>query len=143
MPVIAARELQDPVAAGEGPRNPDRAHRRLGAGGDEPDTLDRRHCVHDLLGEENLPLSGRAEGGAPSRGLPYGVHDPRLCVAEHERPPGHHPVDVPVAVDVLDPGALAARHEERLVDSDGGHGADRRVDPAWDHGAGAVEERGR
>ena len=51
-------------------------------------------------------------------------------VSEQERAPGHHPVDVAVAVDILDVRALAAAHEERLVEPDGAHRAHRRVDAA-------------
>ena len=46
--VIAAGELDHPVAVGEAAREPERRHRRLGAGRDEPDLLDRRHRIDDL-----------------------------------------------------------------------------------------------
>src|SRR5207247_223965 len=83
-------------------------HRRLGAGGDEPHHLNGRNRVDDLGGELDLGLGGPPErcpvrGGACDR-----IHRLRVGVPEHERPPGHHPVDVPAAVHVLDLGALAA-----------------------------------
>ena len=43
VPVVAAGELHHLRAAGEPAGQPDRAHRRLGAGADEPHLLDRRH----------------------------------------------------------------------------------------------------
>ena len=42
MPVIAARELHDEVAAGRGTRQTDGAHHRFGAGGDEAHLLEPR-----------------------------------------------------------------------------------------------------
>ena len=41
--VVAAGELDDDVAAGEAAGQADGAHRRLGAGADHADHLDRRH----------------------------------------------------------------------------------------------------
>src|SRR5205823_3748800 len=53
-----------------------------------------------------------------------------------ERPPGHDPVEEPAAVLGLDVRALAALHEQRLVEADPAHRADRRV-----HAAGNQLER--
>ena len=58
--VVAARELEDPVAR-EGAREAERAHRRLGPGRDEPHLLDRRHGVDDLGGQLDLGLGRGAE----------------------------------------------------------------------------------
>ena len=49
---------------------------------------------------------------------------------EEQRPPRQHPVEVAVAVDVVEVRALAARDEERLVEPDGAHRAHGRVDAA-------------
>ena len=59
--VVAAGELEDAVALREAAREPQRAHRRLGARRDEPHLLDRRHRVGDLRGELDLRLGRRAE----------------------------------------------------------------------------------
>ena len=130
--MVAARELEDAVAPREAAREPDRAHRGLGAGGDEAHHLDRRHRVDDLLRELHLGF-GRGAEGRPARG---GVLDrsERLGVGvpEDERPPAHDPVDVALPLDVLDLGAAAAAHEDRLVEADRAHRADRRVDAARD-----------
>src|SRR5205085_10508738 len=56
----------------------------------------------------------------------------RVRVPERERPPGHHPVDVAAAFDVLQVRALRPADEEGFVKPDGAHGANRRVDAAGD-----------
>ena len=130
--MVAAGELEHAVAPGEAAREPDRAHRGLGAGGDEAHHLDRRHRVDDLLRELDLGLGRGAEGrpaggGVLDRGERLGVGVP-----EDERPPAQHPVDVALPVDVLDLGAAAAAHEDRLVEADRAHRANRRVDASRD-----------
>jgi hypothetical protein len=133
VPVVAAGELEDAVAAREPARQPDRAHRRLGARRDEPHLLDRRNGVHELLGKLYLPI-GRGPERRPVAGR---VHDRvdrlRVGVPEDQRPPGHDPVDVAVAVLVLEVCALTAADEQRLVETDGSHRPHRRVDAAGDH----------
>ena len=106
--VVVARELDQPVAARRRAREPDGAHRRLGARRDEPHHLDRRHRVDDLGGEVDLALGRRAERRAPRERLRDRRQRGRVGVAEEQRPPGEHPVDVLVAVDVLDERAVAA-----------------------------------
>jgi hypothetical protein len=53
---------------------------------------------------------------------------------------GPHPVEVAVALDVLEVRALAARDEERLVEADGLHRADGRVHAAGNQLERAAEE---
>ncbi len=62
MAMIGPLEFQDFRPAGGGPGQPQGAHHRLGAGGDEPDLLDRRDCLGDLLGQRRLRRGRRAEG---------------------------------------------------------------------------------
>ena len=64
MAVVAAFELDDLVAAGEGAREAHRGHRRLGAGVDEAHELDRRHRVADEARQLDLELGRGAEAGA-------------------------------------------------------------------------------
>ena len=74
-----------------------------------------------------------APNDVPSRGgLDHRRERLRIGVPEDQRPPRHHPVDVAAAVDVLDLRALAAAHEQRLVEADRAHRAHRRVDAAGD-----------
>src|SRR4029078_5001223 len=54
----------------------------------------------------------------------------RISMRDGQRPPRLHPVDVAVALDVLDPASRAARDEHGLVDAHGAHRAHRRVDAA-------------
>ena len=138
MAVVAAGELEHAVARRECAGKPHCAHRRLGAGRHEPHLLDRRHGGDDLGRELDLGLGRRTERRAELGGGANGVDRGRVGVAEEQRPPRHDPVDVAVAVDVLEVGALAAPDEERLVDADAAHRADRRVHPAGDQVEGAA-----
>ena len=130
--VVAAGELEDTVAAGEAARQPDRAHRRLRAGRDETNALDGRNRVDDLRGELDLALGRRAEGRAVARRGDDRIHGLGIRVPEEQRPPGHHPVDVRASVGGLEPRARRPPHEQRLVQPDGAHRADGRVDAAGD-----------
>src|SRR5919202_5830022 len=116
MAVVAAGELEDAVAAREAAREPDRAHRRFRARGDEADELDRRERIGELLRELDLPLGRRAERRAVARGADDGLHGLRIGVAEDQRPPRHDPVEVAPALLVLDVRAFAAAHEQWLVE---------------------------
>ena len=78
--VVAAGELDDAVALREAAREPDRAHRGFGARRDEPDLLDRRHRVGDLLRELDLRFRRGAEAScraALPRAPPRPSPDPR------------------------------------------------------------------
>ena len=137
--VVAAGELHDDRASGRPARQAKGGHRRLGAGGDEADLLDRLDASDDLLGEGHLVFARGAEGEAVCRGGPDGLEHLGVGVTEDHRPPRADEVDVAVAVDVGEPGALGAGDEAR----DAAHtteGPHRRVDPTGDHLASAVEE---
>ena len=85
--VVATVELHDHVAAGRCPCQSDRAHPRLGAGGDEANPLDARETVDDKLAELVLALGWRAVGGATGCSLLDGFDDCGMGVAGNERPP--------------------------------------------------------
>ena len=140
MAVVAAGELEDPVAARRGAGEPDRAHRRLGPGGHEPDELDGRHRVDDLLRQLDLRLRRGAEGRTAGSGSLDRRERLRIRVTEDERAPRHDPVDVAAAVHVLDARTGAAAHEDGLVEADGAHRPHRRVDAAGDHALGTPLE---
>ena len=92
--VVAAGELEDPVALRERARQPQRAHRGLGPGGDEPHLLDRGHGVDDLRGELDLRLGRRAERSCRAAPPPRTASTVSgVGVAEEERPPRHDPVE--------------------------------------------------
>src|SRR5712691_2111698 len=65
-------------------------------------------------------------------GVANGVDRVRIGVTEEQRAPRHHPVDIAVAVDVLEVRTLAATDEERLVETDGAHRTHGRVHAAGD-----------
>jgi len=140
VPVVAALELEHPVAVRDRPREPHRGHRRLGPGRDEPYPLDRRHRVDDLRRELDLGLRRRAEARPVERGAAHRLDRLGIGVPEDQRPPRLHPVDERAAVGRLEEGAAAAFDEERLVQPDRAHRANRRVDAAGDQALGAVPE---
>ena len=86
---------------------------------------------------------GGAERGPFGRRRLYRRDDLGVCVAEDERPPGHDPVEITTALGVLEVGARGAADEERLLQPNCAHGANRRVDPAGDDRLCAAEARGR
>ncbi len=138
--VVATGKAEHAVAPRCRPGEPDGAHRRLRPRGHEPHLLDRGEGRDDLGGEVDLGLGRRSEAGAVLRGVDHGRDGLGIGMAEHERAPGHHPVEVAVSVHVLQLGPLGAADEERLVQSDGAHRAYGRVDAARDQGAGPAEE---
>ena len=135
--MIAAGELEDPVPPGRCTGEAHGGHRRLGPGGDEAHLLDRRDRVGDLARQLDLGLGRGAEAGAAACGLDHRLDGRRVGVAEDQRAPGHHPVDVTVPLRVLEVGAAAAAGEQGLLEADGAHRADGRVDAARDqlHGS--------
>jgi hypothetical protein len=139
--VVAARELEDAVAAGRAAREPERAHRRLRPGGDEPHLLDRGNGVDELLGERHFALRRRAVGRSCGGGLLYGLDHLGIGVAEDERAPGEDPVEIAVALGIPEVSALAALGEERLAGADGAPGTHGGVDPARNHPGRALIER--
>ncbi len=138
--VVAAGELHDLGPAGEAPGQPDRRHGGLGAGGDQADLLDRGDPGDDLLGQLDLALPGRAEGGAAGDRFPYRVQDGGVRVAEDHRTPRADQVDVLAAVGVGQVGAGSGHHEARRT-ADGAEGAHRGVHAAGRDDRGTIEER--
>ena len=138
--VVAADELEDPVTAGEAAGQAHRGHGGLGAGIHHADLL-HAGTADDLLGQGDLPHRRRAEGDALGHGRLHGVHHHGVGVAVDHRTPGTDQVDVVVAVDVDQPGAVGGGDERRGT-ADGAEGADRGVHAAGDHPAGLLH-RGR
>ena len=121
MAVVAAGELENPVPPRRGAREAHGAHRGFGARRDQPDHLQRRDGVDELLGELDLALGRSAESRSLTRGRDDSLDGIGIGVAEQQRAPRHHPVDIAPALLVLDPSAFAAAYEERLVEADGAH----------------------
>ena len=109
--VVAACELQHPVArvvAARASRTaliaasvPEETSRTCSIGGHTRRRSRSPSSTSASVGAPNVvPLAGGVDDGGDRLGI---------RVPEDQRPPGHDPVDVAVAVDVLDVRALAAR----------------------------------
>ena len=139
MAVVVALELDEAVLAGGRARHAQGRHRGLRAGVDHADSLQGGNHLAQQLGHGHLARRRRAEAQALGRGLLHGLDDLRVGVAADHRAPGAHVVDVALAVDVEHVGAFGVLEEDRLA-AHGRKGANGRVDPAGNAGAGAVEE---
>ena len=129
--VVAAIELHDDIAAGRGTREPDRRHRRLGAGVHEAHALEPRRLRHQLP-EVDLARRERAEGGPALRGTFDRRDNLRVRVTQDERPERRHVVDVARALGVVD---VRARRRARS--------APARRPPSGTSGRGCLRRRER
>ena len=137
--VVTALEFDELAAAGGTAGEPDRTHRGLGARTDQPDHLQRRHPTDDLLGQFNFTFGRCAKRKPVQRRLLHGFQHRRVAVAQDHRAPGADVVDVALVVCVPEIGAMRAFHKARRA-AHGPEGAHRRVDPAGDDLAGALEQ---
>ena len=113
MSVVAAYALDDLVAAGGGPCEPDRGHCRLGAAVDESNHLHAGEGGDDFLGQHRLGFGRRAERSPPADGLGERRHHPFVGMSDDHRAVGADVVDVPVAIDVDQEAALGLLDEDR------------------------------
>ncbi len=145
--VVLALELHDLAAAGVGPGDAHRVHRRLGPRDRHPGLADpARHRLDELHGLD-LVLGGQREAHAAAHPEVDVVVDPVVGVAEDDRAVAHPEVDVLVAVDVPDATALAAFDVDRVVAPGpevrvGATGEGLERPPVEIHLAGAAERRG-
>ena len=140
--VVAARELEHPVR-----RVNARASRSADIAASVPDETSRTCSIDGTASAISAASSTSRSVGAPklvpsSAAVAHRLDRLRVGMPEDQRPPGLHPVEQAAAVGRLEVGALAARDEERLVDADGAHRADRRVHAARDQLLRAVPELG-
>ena len=113
--VVVALELEDALATGEGACQPDGVVGRLRPGAAEDDALGRGDHADQSLGELDLVgVRGRERDAALGHGTGHRRVDAGIVVAEEDGPERGVEVDVLVAVDVGDPGALRAGHEQRI-----------------------------
>ena len=143
MAVVAALELDDLVATREATCQTDGTHRRLRPRVHHAHTLYRREelrtnklCHLDLAGITSPVARPLLQLTADS------LLDGRVSVSEEQRSPGADVVDVFIAIDVKDVGALA------VIDIEGGEayraeGTYGAIDPARDILRGALEECSR
>ncbi len=142
--VIMAGELHEQIAAGRAASEADGGHGGLGAGRDQPDTLDgtdlaEADAVCDERGELDLPLGGSAEREPAGGRFLHRGDDLGLCVAEQRGAPRRDEVDVLVARGIGH-GRSPRRGEEPRRPADRPVGAHRRVHPAGDHRTGGREK---
>ena len=128
VPVVGAGELQQLLAAGRGAREADRAHRRLGPARGHAQHVDGRDARGDRLGQQRPRARSARRTSSRPRGLRDRRDDRRVRVAVDQRAPRADVVDVAVAVDVGDLGALGALDEDRVA-PDRAHRAHRASSP--------------
>lgn len=138
--VVAAGEFEDGGASGVAAGEADGAHGGFGAGVDESDFFDGG-AVDNGGGQEGFGLGGGTEAQAAGGGVADGVDDGGVGVAVEHGAPGADEVDVGVAVDVGEVGALAAG-EEHGGAANRAEGADGGVDATGDQAAGLGEKGG-
>ena len=124
--VVVAGELDDLVAPGEGPGQPNGAHAGLGARVDQPQRLNAGYCASDEPRQFHF-LFHRSSKAGPTPGSSFkNSYDCRVGVAQHQRTPGAEVVDVLVSVYVHDTGAASGGDERRRA-GDGAEGPYRAV----------------
>ena len=129
-------ELHHAVAAGEGARQAQRHHGRLGAGRREPYALAARHHAQHLLAPLDLEVVRGAEVRAATERVADRLDHLGPVVPEQQRPVPADVVDVLVPVDVPLAGPLGALD----VDGPGPEGADVVRDAGREHAARALVE---
>ena len=112
MAVVGAEDLHDRVATGDAPGDPDRVHRRLRAGVDVAPVLEPP-ATGELLADDDRILGRRGEVRPEPDPVGDGLRDHVVRVALHHRAEAVVEVEVLVAVDVPDLGALAVGEVDR------------------------------
>ena len=133
MPVVAARELHDEIAARGAARQADRPTSSPPCPTDTSRTMSTLGTASTIRSASSTSSSVGAPNVVPAAAAAVGgLHDLRAGVTEQQRAPRLHQVDVPVPVDVDQVRALASLDEDRRA----AHAPERphrRVDPAGDH----------
>jgi hypothetical protein len=130
VPVIAALELHDQVAPGETASHADGRHGGFRARIHQAHHLDGGHGVDDGVRQVDLLLGGRAETRADGERLLERRQDLGMTVAQQQRTPRSHVIDVLVAVHVEEVRTLATRHKYGIP-AHAAEGAHRRIHSAW------------
>ena len=137
--VVVTGELQDLAAAGCTASEPDRRHRRFGAGRDESHHLEPLNPARHLFGDPHLVLGGSAIARAAGSGIPNRRDDVGMGMTEDRRAVALHIVDVAATLDVVDEWAVRSFDEVRRP-ADRAEGPHRRVHTAGDDGLTAFEQ---
>src|SRR5712692_5514027 len=110
--MIAPLELQDLASLRVCPRKADRRHRRLRARVYEPDHLQRRHCLADLLREKEFRLARGTETRSIFERLDDLSEHDFARMTKNQGAPGTDVVCQPVTVCVPYLGPPAFGYEE-------------------------------
>ena len=111
VPVVVAGEFHNLGAAGKRPSQTQRGHAGLGSRIDQANHVHGRQRLAYHLGKLDFLLHRSAERRAACRGSLHRVDDDRMGMTERERSPGSQVVDIFVAVNVPDAGAVPASDE--------------------------------
>src|SRR5262245_2968295 len=112
MAMITAVELDDLIASGEGAREADTRHRRLGAAVDHPHFLDRRNPIADQFRHLHFKRIRNSKTQSARRSIADGFDYNFRCVPEDGRPPTANVIDIFVSIDIPDSCSFPARDEK-------------------------------
>ena len=127
--VVAAFKFQNLVSSGVSSGGAEGAHGGFGTGVDHAHFFNGRVYLVDEFGNFRFQKGGCAVAGASFSGCLDGFDDGGMGVAQDHGAPGAYVVDVGIAVDVGDVGAVGFPDEGRRT-AHVGIGADRAVDAA-------------
>ena len=138
MPVVAPRELDELVAAGETAGDADRAHRRLGPRVDHPHHFNGGDGVHHRFRQFGLRPGGSAKAGAPLERAADGVEHRGMPMPQNVWTPRPDIVDQPVPIEVVEIRPFPPIHHEGFA-PDTAERAGRAVDSPGDDSTGSLE----
>lgn len=110
--VISALELEQQVAAGEGPRQAQGIERGIGAAAGQLDRFGAGHELRDSLGKTGRDVVHRVIGGAARGLLLDGRNDARMGVADQHRSGAEDEIDELAAIGGPQAGASPAGDDD-------------------------------
>src|SRR5579862_4730364 len=110
LPAMVAAD-GDAIAARDGTGQADRGRCDVGAVLGEADLLGGGYQVDEPFGDLDLELGREAEADAVAELAAHGMIHVRIAVAEQDRQQRRYEIDVLIAVDVPNAGAIAVRQE--------------------------------
>ena len=139
--VVAACELDNPVACSDAARKPNGTHGRFRPGVDQTHFFERGDPLAQFFRHLGFQWMRRAEADT----LIHCIFDPlehgRVGMSDDHRPPGANVVDVGTILHIVEIGSLAALHEY-WRSADRPESTDRRVDTSGDLAAGRIKPTG-
>ena len=139
--VVAACELNDPVAGSDAACKPDGTHGCFRPGVDQTHFFERKDPLAQFFCHLGLQRVRRAEADALIRRVFDPFEHGRVGMPDDHRPPGTDVVDVGASLHIMEIGSFAALHEYR-GSADRTESADRRIDAPGNPAAGCVKPIG-